>query len=186
MAEFAGLVYGNLAYDRFGTSAPAIEAPYFPREEEAPVRQPAPQVEAQPREKVSVRTAAEAKPQARVNVSVFALLGIPAVILCMVLLLRSYIQLTALSQESAELESRIAQLQEEQTKLEIVYESTFDMAQVEQIAKADLGMVKAGTEQVSYIRSSSGDVAVILQEESGVGRVEKARSFLEKVLAYLR
>lgn len=185
MADYAELVYGNLAYDRFGTAAPVIEAPFFPQEE---VQQPQaePQAEAQPREKVSVRTAAEARPQARVNVSLFALLGIPAVILCMVLLLKSYIQLTALSQESAALETRIAQLQEEQTRLEIAYESTFDMAQVEQQAKAELGMVKAGTEQVSYIRSSSGDVAVILQQDSGAGHVEKARSFLEKMLAYLR
>jgi len=102
-----------------------------------------------------------------------------------VMLLQAHIRLAALSDESAALESRIAELRDVQARLEIQSESAFNMEEVEQTARTVIGMIKADSDQVSYLRSTSQDVAVILE----AGRKEptlwtRLGAFFESLEAY--
>lgn len=184
MADYAELTFGSLAYDPFGTAAPQIDFPPEP-EEPRPAAVPRPEARPTPRQRVRVRTEEEARAeaQARVRGRILAAFAVPAAAVCvvlLVLLLQSYSRLTALSDESARLESRISALKEERSRLEIACESAFNMEEVEQTAHTVIGMVKADTDQVIYLRSTAEDVAVILEP----GRTEKP--LLEKAADAVR
>ena len=180
--------YGSLAYDPFGAAAPQIE---FPPETEAPPR-PAeePRPYARPRQRVRLGTREELAAIAarRRHTALVAVVLTPLAVACLVLvvmLLQAHIRLAAVSDEAAALESRIAELRAAQARLEIQSESAFNMEEVEQTARTVIGMIKADSDQVSYLRSTSQDVAVILE----AGRREatvwtRLGAVLEKIEAY--
>lgn len=198
MAEFADLTFGSLAYDPFGTAAPQIdfppeqeELPYRPAEPAAPAAPaaPSPERHAAPGERVRVRTEADAgvRSVSRVRVGLYVLFTVPAVVVCLamiVMLLRTHIRLTEVSNEAARLESRIAELRAEHTRLEIECESAFRMEEVEQTARSSIGMIKAEPDQAIYLRSTSEDLAVILGNSREETLAERIDVFLNRVLAY--
>ena len=97
--------------------------------------------------------------------STAAPLQIVTVLGCAVLLLFSHMRMNVISDESATMERQRQELLEDRTRLEIRYESTFDLAEVETYAKTVLGMVKAGADQTTFVRSTEGDRAQILTEQ---------------------
>lgn len=197
MAKYAGLSFGSLAYDPFGTAAPQIE---FPSEEEN--GQELPQNPAKgytaPQEKVYREPAQEltispeelrAEAQARRFRRIVALVAIPVGALCAVLLfmlLQSYMALTAISNETSNLEKQVAELREENARLEIECESVFNMEEVEQTAHSIIGMVKADADQVTYLRSTSEDVAMVMDPPADETTLEKSAGFLRRILAHFR
>lgn len=182
MADYAELTFGSLAYETFGSAAPQIDYP--PEEPVRPYREPVPQAEprpaAAPRERVRVRPKEDPKELARErrrNGIIAAVIApfVLAAIGMVVILLSSYIRMTAVADEAAAIESRIAELQEAHARLELQAESAFDMEQVEQTARTVIGMVKAESDQVTYLRSTSEDYAVILDPTTArKGWLEKA------------
>ena len=186
MAEY---LYGNAAYN-FGTAAPA-EVPVFPewQPEAVPRSEPAPQPEALPRpgERELVRTGAAAQPRNRVQISLFTLVFIPVLLVSAIALLFSYMRLNTLSDETAAMVSQLQALKEDRTRLEIRYESTFDLAEVETYAKTALGMVKAGADQTTVVRSTEGDRAQVLAEQGFFADWErKLDALARKLQAYFR
>ena len=122
-----------------------------------------------------------------VLISLFVLIFIPVIAGAAIMLLFSYMRLNALSYESASMVSAINTLQEDQIRLEIRYESTFDLAEVETYAKTVLGMVKAGADQTTFVRSSEGDRAQVLAEQGFFSDWErKLDAFARKLQAYFR
>ncbi len=185
MAEYAKMTYGSLAYDPFGTAAPQIEIPEEPRE-----ARPEPEAKERPAERVRIvdEEAVRIETKNRRSMTVYLLLTIPAMLVCtalLLLLLRSYSRLTALSAESAAMESRITELKAEQKRLEVLSESAYNMEEVEQKARSVYGMIKADGEQFVYLHDTAEDVAVILDRDAVssdfAGRFLTA---LEKVKAY--
>ena len=193
MADFADLTLGSLAYDPFGTAAPQIEFPPetepIPQAEPIPTAEPAP--EAQPRQRVRLgsREDAEAMAVLRRRGRLIAAVMIPLAAACMVLLvllLRSYTQLTAVSSEAARLETRIAELQAAHARLEIQSESAFNMEEVEQTARTAIGMIKADTDQAVYLRSTSEDLAVVLDPSRKSSSLwKRIGGWLDRIAAYL-
>lgn len=178
----ADYLYGSAAYN-FGTAAPA-EVPVFP---EIPVKEPIPQVVPLPREGELVRTGVKTEPRSRVQVSLFVLIAIPVLLACAVLLLGSYMRLNTLSDESAVMVKQLQELKTEHNRLEIKYESTFDLAEVETYAKSALGMVKAGADQTTFVRSTEGDKAQILAKQGFLANWErKLDTFARRFQAYFR
>ena len=185
MADFADLTLGSLAYDPFGTAAPQIDFP--PETEELPQQPPR---EAQPRQRVrlgSVEDAA-ARAAARRRSRLIAAVLTPMAVACLVLLvllLQAYTRLTAVSSEAAHLETRIAQLQAAHARLEIQCESAFNMEEVEQTARTTLGMIKADTDQAVYLRSTTEDLAVVLDpNRKPAGVLKKLERLWDRVTAY--
>lgn len=182
MAEYADVLLGSLAYRdaaRAGAAAPRTEVPRHEREYEAPRERTAPK----PSEAVRANSAAKAR--SKQALPLFAVAGTLLVALVMVRLLVSYVSLTKLSNEAAELERSIAELKEERAKLEIEYESAFNLKEIERYAMAELGMVKAGNEQKVYLNGSLDDKAVMLGGKKP-GIAGKIKAFFGSVLAYLR
>lgn len=190
MADYADLTFGSLAYDPFGTAAPQIEFPPEP-EEPAPAAIPRPAERPAVRPRTRTRTEEElrAEAQARVRGGILAAFAIPAALVCvvmLVLLLQSFTKLTAISDEAAALESRITELRTEQSRLEIACESAFNMEEVEQTAHTVIGMVKADSDQVAYLRSTAEDMAVILDDElAKEPLLERAADLIRQVLSYI-
>ncbi len=131
----------------FGSAAPQIELPE-------------PEVLERPQEKVSIRT--KTKTAAKQGISLFAVAGWASVIVLAVALLMSYVELNTIANESYELREELEALQIEETKLQIEYESTFRLDEVEEYATNMLGMVRAGNDQVKYLSNRAVDQAVIL------------------------
>ena len=192
MAEYAGLSFGSLAYDPFSTAAPQIEFPPEGEPGEAPPQNPAEEYTA-PREHVrrEERTISPEELRAEAKERVFrrivAAVAVPVAAVCavlMVMLLRTNMQLTAVSNETAKLEAQITKLKEENSRLEIACESVFNMEEVEETAESVIGMVKADADQVTYLRSTSEDVAMIMDPPTGETTLEKSAGFFRRILAF--
>lgn len=154
-----GAVDGTLAYD---FSRPA----YYPEEVyEAPKRQPV-----KTKEPVWVKEELKEKAQAvvrsRQGISLLALIGSLAVIVVLVMTLLAHIRLVGISQQSVELESQIAELKTEHTRLTVEYETIFNLKDVEEYAVSVLGMQEPRDDQIYYLSNvSSADKAVIVSQD---------------------
>ena len=95
--------------------------------------------------------------------SVLSVLGFGAVAALAVLVLMSYIQLTALSADMVSLQSQLSQLQTENVNLTAQHEQMFDLDTVKEAAEA-AGMSKPSSSQIGYIDLSEGDSAVVYQQ----------------------
>jgi cell division protein FtsL len=142
-------VYGNLAYD---FTNPEIFADMPP--EESPLNPP--------RARERERTATRARVRLAVSPAAFIGFGIAAVLLVFSLLGR--VQLMQTSDEAVALSDRLAALQDEQSKLLIQYESTFNLTEIEKYAKNTLGMQKARGDQIFYVGGRVSDKAVVIAE----------------------
>ena len=97
------------------------------------------------------------------SLSVFSVLGFGAVAALAVLVLLSYVQLTALSAETVSLQNELAQLEEENVILTAQYERMFDLNTIKEAAES-AGMSKPSSSQIYYIDLSEGDSAVVYEE----------------------
>ena len=67
------------------------------------------------------------------------------------------VQLSQTSAEVSALEDQYAQLQEDQTRLRIDYESAFNLTEIEDYAIHELGMQKPRSDQLYYISSRAAE-----------------------------
>lgn len=114
-------------------------------------------------ERPKVRTVSKVQVRERQRISLFAVAGFAAVVVMAVLVLMSYIQLTALSSETVALKKQLSQLETENVTLTAQYERMFDQNAVKEAAEA-AGMSKPGSSQIYYIDLSDGDSAVVYQQ----------------------
>ena len=93
----------------------------------------------------------------------FAVIGYVFAAVLLVLMLLARIQLTVISDSAAGLEAQIQELNTENDKLTVEYESVFNLAEVEAYATNELGMQKPRADQIRYLSGiSDKDRAVIL------------------------
>ena len=149
-------VYGDLAYDldrelRERELSHAGELPRG-REVSVPVAQP------------KVRSVSHVQVREAQKISVLSVVGFAAGAVLALLVLMSYIQLTALSAETVELKQQLSALETENVTLTAQYERMFDLDAVKEAAEA-AGMTKPGSSQIYYIDLSGGDTAVIYRQE---------------------
>ena len=151
----AGAVSGSLAYDLDWElrERELRHAGEVPRQRQAAVEQP----------RTRTRTEAVARTRQRQHLSPFAVAGFAAVAALAVLVLMSYIQLTALSAETVALQKQLKTLEAENVTLTAQYERMFDQNAVKEAAEA-AGMSKPGSSQIYYIDLSDGDNAVVYQQ----------------------
>ena len=127
---------------------------------EAPRYQEREQVRQQPK----VHAAHKVLVRERQQVSLFSLLGFAAVAGLAVLVLMSYIQLTALSADTVALKKQLSALETEHATLTAQYEQMFDLTTVREAAEA-AGMTKPSTSQICYLDMGGGDTAVVYRQE---------------------
>lgn len=148
-------VYGSLAYDltaeEFFPDSTYEEPEIFSR----------PEVE----EEVRVR----AVPRVQQALAPTAILGFACAAVMLVFTLMAQIQLTQISDETMGLQTALSELELEQTRLLIDYESAFNLTEIEEYATGVLGMQKPRSDQVFYVDGSAPDKAEVLgkAEEGG-------------------
>ena len=94
------------------------------------------------------------------------------------------VQLFSVADSAVELEQQLAELEQQQAKLKIAYESAFNLAEIEDYAVSSLGMQKPKADQVYYIDTSSPDKAVVVAQSEGESLIDRAADFLSGLGAY--
>ena len=170
-----GAVYGSLAYD--------FNNPELYREEYTAAQPKArPKTQTQTR----VRTRARAVVHTRQSIAPMSLIGMLAAAFLVVVAILAQAQIVSISSTSVSLQKELAQLEEQQAKLRIAYESAFNMAEIEDYAIHSLGMQKPRADQIFYIDTSSPDKAVVISDGEDVGFVDRVSDYLSGVIEYFR
>ena len=171
-----GAVYGSLAYD--------FNHPELCEEEysAAPERVAKPKPQTQTRTRV--RTRARTVVHTRQSIAPATIAGmLVAAFLCVITIL-AQAQLISVSAESVSLQNELAELETEQAKLKIRYESAFNMSEIETYATRSLGMQKPRADQIFYIDTSAPDKAVVIADRTETGFVDRVSNFLSGIAAY--
>ncbi len=170
-----GAVYGSLAYD--------FNNPELYREEYTTAQPKArPRTQTQTR----VRTRARTAVHTRQSIAPLSLVGMLAAAFLLVIAILAQAQMVGISSKSVTLRSELSQLEEEQAKLRIAYESAFNMAEIEDYAIHSLGMQKPRADQIYYIDTSSPDKAVVIAGSESAGFVDRVSDFLSGAVDYFR
>lgn len=174
--------YGSAAYDlnklRGGVYAPPFDTPA-----ERPAR---PKVK--PRTKTKTRTAVREKSESSQGISLLSVLGFIVAAALLVLTLLANVQLTEVSAQTAELQTQLSALQEEEKQLLIAYEDTFNLTEVERYVTGVLGMSRASSDQVITLNLEKADKAVIIKDEtpSFGEEVKGLAPFLSSLMEYFK
>ena len=172
----AGAVYGSLAYD-FGN--PALEPEYTGEAQWS--------VQHQIHETVQQEELTEAKAAAK-NMQALAplsIIGVAFAAVMIVIMLLAQARLTAVCSEAVQLTSQIEELESEQKRLRIAFESAFNLTEVESYAVHRLGMQKPGSDQIFCIQSAAHDKVEIFRPESHDGFLDRLGDFASSIKEYL-
>ena len=118
-----------------------------------------------------------------------AVLGFAIAAVLIVFSLVARVQLSQASAQVSALEDQYAQLQEQQTRLRIDYESAFNLTEIEDYAIHELGMQKPRSDQLYYISSSDAtDTAVVLDQTAAepLSLADRFGDFLTSIVEYFR
>ena len=169
--------YGSLAYD------PNRVARYHERIDRPVDRQVI--IPAAPRIKEEV--AAAARVRTNQAISPLAIIGYVCAAILVIFTLMAKVQLTEVTDASANLEQQLSDLDVAQNRLLIDYEKAFNMTEIEEYATSQLGMQRPRDEQVFYLDSTVPDKAVIIDEketENGFG--DRILDALSSIAEYFR
>ena len=160
---------GNAAYDLHSTAAEEYRY-------SAPVEMPH-----APRTTESVPTPKQA-------IAPLAVLGFAIAAVLIVVSMVARVQLSQASAEVSALEDQYTQLQEQQTRLRIDYESAFNLTEIEDYAIHELGMQKPRSDQLYYISSDATDTAVVLDQNAAepLSLADRLGDFFSSILEYFR
>ena len=173
----AGAVYGSLAYDygKAGTYREKMDRPV-----ERQVIIPAP-----PRIKEQAAAAAQVK--TKQSIAPLAILGYACAAILVVFSLMAKIQLTEVTNTSAQLETQLTDLNVAQNRLLINYEKAFNLTEIEEYATTQLGMQRPREEQVFYLENTVPDKAVIISNnDSKDGFGDRVFDALSSIAEYFK
>lgn len=170
-----GAVYGSLAYD-FDTPElyPEVEYGAIPRKQE----------QTRVHERVQQRAAVQTR--SKQGIAPGAIFGMLVAAALLIVAITAQVQLMDISAGSVELEAQLAELEMQQAKLQIAYESAFNLTEIETYAIAELGMQKPKADQIYYIDTSSPDKAVVVYQEQNDSFVDRVSDFLAGIGAYFK
>ena len=166
---------GNAAYDLRSTAAEEylystapVDLPHAPRPTETVVP--------------------ESAPRPKQAIAPMAVLGFAIAAVLIVVSLVARVQLSQASAEVSALEDQYTQLQEQQTRLRIDYESAFNLTEIEDYAIHELGMQKPRSDQLYYISSDATDTAVVLDQNAAepLSLADRLGDFFSSILEYFR
>ena len=147
-----------------------------------PVEKPAVRTEPQSR----LRTARKAA-QKSYGLSLLAMVGFVVVGVMMVFVLLAHVKYNEVTNDTVQLQTKLNSLTDQERKLKIAYEDAFDVNDVEQYATNVLGMSKPGENQVSTIKSTAYDKAIVVNpEKDETVATESMATFLASLVAYFK
>ena len=170
-----GAVYGSLAYD---FNHPELYGGDTYAEPKTPAAKPKTET------RTRVRTRSKRAIHTKQSIAPSAILGILVAAFLFVTGITAQVRLLGVSGQSVELEAKLSELEEQQAKLRIRYESAFNLAEIEEYATGSLGMQKPNANQIAYIDTSAPDKAVVIDDGSDEGFVDRVSDFLSGLGAY--
>lgn len=120
------------------------------------------------KQKTNKRQGSSAKFRLDVSIVLTALLA-AAMACLMIKTLFVRIELTEQNDINVALKSELSELNDENRRLRIEYESHIDLAELEQIAENELGMQKPDASQIRKIDTNTQDKALIIAEDNTKG-----------------
>ncbi len=175
--KYASATYGSLAYDMERVARPEFD------NEEAPSAKP----RRKSRESVKVAARPHKKAAVKQNIAPFGVLGLLAAAMMLVLVLMGNVQLAAISAEASKVQNQISDLQNNEAKLKIQYERTFELDKIEQYAVNQLGMIPSSSGRVYYLNASTPDKAEIIHgSDNNPGVFKSINTFLSRVVEYFK
>ena len=176
MATARYSTYGNVAYDLNTAGEAYFEAPGIA------VPQYRPEAERQ--------TKVREKPEVRRKAHVSALTVFMAILAVglIVLNLLSYAMLVEISKTTTAAEARYAALQQDNAKLLVKYEQTFNMNEVEDYAVNVMGMTRPAADQKVQVDTVRSDKAVVYtyENENDGNIITDMVNFVSSLLAYFK
>jgi len=174
--------YGSVAYDLTKLGGYALP-------EEQTYTEPAPrqQEKKRVREYAETRAQALARAKAAQSVSLLSVAGFAVAAALFVFVLLSYVKLTEISTEVSKLNSVIAELDNEQKKLDVEYELAFNKNEIEDYAVHVLGMSKMTEADTTVYSLQREDQAEVLRNDTAwTGVVSASQEFLSSLAEYLK
>ena len=171
-----GAVYGSLAYDFNHPELYGGEDEYSQVPEQEQKQNTETRVQTRVRPKSAVRT--------KQGIAPFAIIGVLVAAFLVVTAITAQVSVVNISGDSVALQAKLAELEEEQTRLRIAYESAFNLAEIEEYAITNLGMQKPNAAQITYIDTSAPDRAVVIGRDEGDGIADRVGDFLSGLGSY--
>ena len=171
-----GAVYGSLAYD---FNNPALY-PEYTEEEQWQVMH---QTQNPVAEDAQVAELADARN--RQAIAPVSVLGIAIAAVMIVIMLMAQARLTAVCNEAVRLTNRIEQLETDQARLRIAFESAFNLTEIEEYAVSQLGMQKPRSDQIFTISSQAQDKVELFTPENSNSLLDRVSDFTGSVKEYL-
>lgn len=170
-------VYGSLAYDFNNPELyPEFEYGAVPREQ----KQERVHNETHTHRRAAVRA------RSKQGIAPGAVLGMLVAAALFVVAIMAQVQLMDVSAASVELQEQLAELETQQARLKIAYESAFNLNEIETYALAELGMQKPTADQIYYIDTSSPDKAVVVQQSADDSLLDRVADFLSELGSYFK
>ena len=166
----------------FGAAAPAREI--YAQPGAGPVELPIPRELPEQGTRTRTRTGAEADKAH--GISILTLFGSVFTAALMVFVVLAHVNYNEVTNETVRLRAQLEKLTEQESKLEIAYESVIDMKEVERYAKDVLGMSAPDAGQVSIIQSVSDDKVEIINDGSKGNALRGFGSFISSLLEGFR
>ena len=177
MAKIRYITMGSAAYDpnsveAYYTYSPEIELP-----REAEQERPQRRAKQKPKHKAKAKLS-----QVVMTMAVFTAVGL------LILNLLSYAMLLEISEATSDAQTRYAELCEENTKLLVKYDQTFNMNEIEAYAINVLGMTRPASGQQVKVQAVTNDKIVVHSEKNteSAGFVTEMASFITGLLSYFR
>ena len=165
----------------YGTEVPARRR--YEEPEEAPVETASPRESLRPAEQAAAATAARSFH----GVSMFAIFGSLFVGVLMIFAILAQINYNEVADQTTKLKGQLRNLEEQERRLEITFESVVDMKEVERYARDVLGMSKPDAEQVTVIQDIQQDTAEIVDSSAGNDNaLHGFGSFISSLVEYLK
>lgn len=174
--------YGSAAYDLsrlHGYAQPQEQEEYELPNEKLPDR-------SAEWKRVNERSEAIEEAKNAQSISIAAVAGFAVVAVMVVLMLLSYVRIAEISGAISNLESSLTKAQTEQARLQVEYESTFNLNEVKEYATSVLGMTKLTDANIIVISMEREDKAEVLSNDSVTsnGIIAIAKDFVSSLLEY--
>lgn len=170
-------VRGSLAYDFNNPELyPEVEYGSFPRQRQ----QERVEERSVPRQRTAVHT------RSKQGIAPGAVLGMMIAAALFVVAIMAQVQLMDVSAQSVKLQNQLEELEVQQARLKIAYESAFNLHEIESYALAELGMQKPTADQIYYIDTSSPDKAVVIRQDAGDTLFDRVADFLSELGSYFK
>jgi hypothetical protein len=137
---------------------------------------------------VRVRESARTRARHAAGVSPFAMLGFATVAVLMVFVILAHVSLNSASRATAEMETRLDALTQEERRLKISYENAFDASEIEAYAINTLGMIPASDGVTGIINIAPADRAEIINSSAAPkpGFIDNMADFILSLLEYFK